>query len=81
MIDDIKHTTSVDINGKSEEELLQAIMEISRFHEKHLSGIDVRVTQQVVLENSEVSFVIGAMKDQLNDLKNTIRKERKNGKK
>ena len=68
--DDVKHTTSVDITAKSDAELLQAIVEISKFHEQHLSGIDVKVTQQVVLENSEVSFVIGAMKDELNHLKN-----------
>ena len=67
--DDVKFTTSVDITAQSEAELLQAIMEISRYHEQHLSGIDVKVTQQVVLENTEVSFVIGAMKEELNDIK------------
>ena len=58
--DDVKHTTSVDIATSNESNLLQAIIDIARFHEKHLSGIDVRCTQQKILDNTEVSFVIGS---------------------
>ena len=67
--DDEKHTTSVDITCQTEEDLINTMIRCSEAYERELSGIQINLISVSVLESSEVSFVIGAMKEQLNEMK------------